>query len=175
MTASPAALLNLDKDFRKNSRFDWTNRTHLPIFPMIWNDRGIPVAGRIPTGMLMGQGRQIQSLGQRILLIAVAIQGITPDPDDLASSRSVLVLCPALADDDAGRGVDDWPDDACAVPPLNLGWPKRQKAEEPRLAGLRTAPSPGPILPGDDPRLVSQAGIPVRFPRIIHALCRLIC
>jgi hypothetical protein len=155
--------------------FDWIDRANLPIFPLIGTDLGIPVVGRIPPGMLMGQGRRVQSLCRRILLIAVAIQGITPDAADLAPAQSLMLLGPALAADEADRGVDEGPDEACTVPPIPVSGPKRPRAEEPPRADFLAAQPPGQALPGDDPRLVSRASIPVRFPRIIHSLCRLLC
>jgi len=155
--------------------FDWIDRANLPIFPLIGTDLGIPVVGRIPAGMLMGQGRRIQSVYRRILLIAVAIQGITPDAADLASAQSLMRLGPALADDQADRGVDEWPYEACTVPPIHVGGTKRPRAEQPPPADFLAAQPPGQPLPGDDPRLVSRASIPVRSPRIIHSLCRLLC
>src|SRR5262245_45133476 len=106
-----------------------------------------------PQGRQMGQGKWVQSLGQRLLLIAVAIQGITPDADDLASTKALVLLCPVLASDEVSGGGDEWPDDACDLPPLHLGWPRRQQAEEPLLAGLLTTQFPGQIRPGDDHRL----------------------
>ena len=112
---------------------------------------------------------------RRILLIAVAIQGITPDAADLASARLLVLLCPALADDEACPGVDEWPDQACTVPPIRVGGTKPPKVEEPPRDDVLAAQPPGQALPGDDPGLVGRASIPVRSPRIIHSLCRLLC
>jgi hypothetical protein len=124
--------------------------------------------------MLMGQGRRIQSVYRRILLIAVAIQGITPDAADLASARLLVLLCPALADE-ACRGVDPWPDEAGTVPPIRVSGPKRQGAKDPPRADFPASQPPTQALPGDDPQFVGRASIPVRSPRIIHSLCRLLC
>src|SRR5262249_23407864 len=155
--------------------FDWIDRANLPIFPLIGTDLGIPVVGRIPAGMLMGQGRRIQSVYRRILLIAVAIQGITPGAADLASARSLVLLCPALPHDEACRGGALWPDEACTVSPIRVNGPKRQWAKDPPPADFLASQPPVQALPGDRPRLVGRASIPVRSPRIIHSLCRLLC
>lgn len=123
----------------------------------------------------MGQGRRLPALGQGILLIAVAIQGITPDAHDLASTRSIVLLCPDLVDPDAGRDLDDGPDDACTPMLLHLGWPRRQTAADPRLPHVLLTPPPGRILSGADPRPVTRPGSSARVPHMIQSTCRLRC
>jgi hypothetical protein len=124
----------------------------------------------------MGQGRRHHAVWRRIVLIAAAIQGITPDVCDLASTKSTMLLYPILAPDAAAApGGDEWPDDVCALPLLSRGWLRGKKPEPTRLPGLTTAESPRQALPDDESQPASPVAIPVRFPRLILTLCRLLC
>jgi hypothetical protein len=123
----------------------------------------------------MGQGRGLHAVWQRILLIAVAIQGITPDVYDLASTHSFVLVCPTLAPDDAAApGGDEWPDDVCELPRLSQTWLRGQE-EATQLLGLITAGSPRQLLPGEEDRPARPVAVPVRLPHLIHALCRFLC
>jgi hypothetical protein len=123
----------------------------------------------------MGQGRRLHAVWRRVLLIAVVIQGITPDVYDLASTRSFALLCPILAPEDAAApSGDEWPDDVCELPLLSQSWLKGQEGAT-QLPGFITAGSARQILPGDTDRPARPVAVPRRFPRLIHALCRLLC
>jgi hypothetical protein len=61
----------------------------------------------------MGQGSLLQTSCLRILLIAAAIQGVTPDSKDLASIHALKLICPVLAGSDQATDVDEFPDDVC--------------------------------------------------------------
>jgi hypothetical protein len=55
----------------------------------------------------MGQGRRFPHFWRCIILIATAIQGITPDPQDLASLKLLRMICPILGPDFRSRGEDE--------------------------------------------------------------------
>ena len=61
----------------------------------------------------MGQGRLSHTICLQFLLIASAIQGVTPDAHDLASIRALRLFCLLLAN--AGTLADDdgLPDEVC--------------------------------------------------------------
>jgi hypothetical protein len=61
----------------------------------------------------MAKGRLFRIFCLQILLIALAIQGITPDAGDLASVNALKLFCPALTDSDQPVNDDDFPDDVC--------------------------------------------------------------
>jgi hypothetical protein len=61
----------------------------------------------------MGQGRRIRSWIRCFLLIAGAIQGITPDARDLSSPFAIRVILPSQAGPDDFRDEDDPRDDVC--------------------------------------------------------------
>jgi hypothetical protein len=63
--------------------------------------------------MVMGQGRLFHPICLHFLLIATAIQGVTPDAHDLASIKALCLFCPALADSSSLGDDDDLPDDVC--------------------------------------------------------------
>jgi hypothetical protein len=48
-----------------------------------------------------------------MLLIAVAIQGTTPDPDDVSSMNALRLLCPIVGDLGSGVSHDGFPDEVC--------------------------------------------------------------
>jgi hypothetical protein len=123
----------------------------------------------------MGQGRRLQAVWRPIVLIAVAVQGITPDGYDLASTKSFALLCPILAPEDAAApSEDEWPDDVCELPLLSQGWLIGQE-EGMQLLGHIAAGSARQVLPGDKDRPARPVAVPLRSPRLIHALCRLLC
>jgi len=49
----------------------------------------------------------------RFLLIALAVQGITADAEDLASINALRLLCLVPADFERLDDGDEWPDDVC--------------------------------------------------------------
>jgi hypothetical protein len=63
--------------------------------------------------MVMGHGRLFHRICLHSLLIAVAIQGVTPDAQDLASFNALRLFCPALADTSNLDDNNDLPDDVC--------------------------------------------------------------
>ena len=61
----------------------------------------------------MSQGRLARLHYVQFLLVVLAIQGITPDAHDLASSRTLRLFTPLLTDVDTPVEQDEWPDDVC--------------------------------------------------------------
>jgi hypothetical protein len=61
----------------------------------------------------MCQGKPRHAAGVWIFLIAVAIQGATPDAHNLASLNSIRVLCPFLSWPEKLADNDDLPDEVC--------------------------------------------------------------
>jgi hypothetical protein len=123
----------------------------------------------------MGQGRHIQLPLRGILLIAMAIQGITPDTDDLASNRAITVLLPILNDDQSPCDEVDSPDDVCELVQLD---PVRQllsKAEEGFYLGLSALPASGQDLRCGAALRAFLCGGALQPPLRIEALCRMIC
>jgi hypothetical protein len=61
----------------------------------------------------MSQGRLSRLHCLQLLLVALAIQGITPDAHDLASCHALRLFSPLLTDSDTPVEQDEWPDDVC--------------------------------------------------------------
>jgi hypothetical protein len=78
----------------------------------------------------MSQGRLSRLPCLLLLLIVVAIQGITPDAQDLASTRTLRLIATTLTDRDLPAEHDEWPDDVCnpasCADTVKLPWSRRQ-------------------------------------------------
>jgi hypothetical protein len=61
----------------------------------------------------MSHGRLSHLPCLQLLLVVLAIQGITPDAQDLASSHAFQLFAPSLNDLDSPAQQDEWPDDVC--------------------------------------------------------------
>jgi len=61
----------------------------------------------------MGQGRLSHTICLKVLLIASAIQGVTPDAQDLASIKALRFFCPVVAEAGSLADDDDLPDEVC--------------------------------------------------------------
>jgi hypothetical protein len=61
----------------------------------------------------MCQGRRCHSVVLYSLLLVAAIQGMTPDSQDLASLNAVRVVCPLLASPKSLATDDGLPDEVC--------------------------------------------------------------
>ena len=57
--------------------------------------------------------RRFISATSVVLLIAVAIQGATPDPDDISSMNALRLLCRAAGDAGSALNDDGLPDQVC--------------------------------------------------------------
>jgi hypothetical protein len=71
----------------------------------------------------MRQGRSHATLIRCLLLLVTAVQGLTPDHDDLASSRALVLLCPSSPDNPSFQIDDDSPDEVCEIlESFQTGW-----------------------------------------------------
>jgi hypothetical protein len=122
----------------------------------------------------MGQGRHSSYRFWGVLLIAVAIQGITPDSEDVASPRAILLLS-ANFSDHSFQNEDEWPDDVCEVA---------------RFQSIRLAPGPKghlrtselsafeihePLHSCQAPERPSLGSLDASSLRLIYSLCRVRC
>ena len=133
---------------------------------------------RVHWAIGMCHGRLCHSVWLYFLLIAIAIQGVTPDARDLASGNALLLFCPALADSRDLTGEDGLPDEVCgpAQPELSVGL--RGRAEPNELANR-----PSGTTDQLDPFLIhlgalqshDRVGKHPRLDHLIYALCRLKC
>ena len=126
----------------------------------------------------MCQGRLCHSVWLNCLLIAVAIQGVTPDAHDLASLNSLVMFCADLADSRDLAGEDGLPDEVCgpAQPEIGVGLRGRVEPNDlvDRLSGMTDQHD---LLTSHRGALRSQApgGKHVRLDDLVYALCRLKC
>jgi hypothetical protein len=63
--------------------------------------------------MFMGHGRPFHSTVLHVILIALAIQGVTPDAYDLASLNALRLFCPLLGLPTKLTDDDELPDEIC--------------------------------------------------------------
>jgi hypothetical protein len=128
--------------------------------------------------MGMCQGRLCHRVSFCFLLIAVAIQGVTPDAQDLASLKSLLLFCPALANSIDLAGEDGLPDEVCgpAEPDSVLGSRSRTEPNELASKHLGLAEKHNPLLSHKGAhRSRGEGGEHSRPDELIYALCRLRC
>jgi hypothetical protein len=125
----------------------------------------------------MGQARRARSIPAYFLLFALAIQGITPDAQDLASLNALRLFCPQLADLKSLPGDDESLDDVCGPADLEM-YQAIRKLMVSRASrflsfvstGHRTRMATWDILP-----LPSPLGRDARIGDLIQSLCRLTC
>jgi hypothetical protein len=123
----------------------------------------------------MGQGRLIPSCCRRVILIAVAIQGLTPDLHDLTSSSALRFLCPYRVDSSTFPVDDDSPDDVCELIPWSLRLERSRDLVDLGPAGLASVA--GFAESRWSPIADSSLDIAI-VPRVhpsIYELCRLAC
>jgi len=125
----------------------------------------------------MGQGRLSQAFCLHILLIALAIQGITPDSNDLASSNALKLFCPFLTDADRMVDEDKFPDDVCEPVRVEIDLCRCQLADFDGLPFPRfaTAEAQWGRVKSDALPFVARDGTLIRIDGLIHSLCRLKC
>jgi len=122
----------------------------------------------------MGQGRRFQAIALLVLLIATAIQGITPDAQDLASLKALRLICLVPANSTDLADEDESPDIVCgpAQPVMNLRMRRADRVPLPRFVptdlSLGLFHSNSLQLPCPDSRIPRADGL-------IHILCRLTC
>ena len=113
----------------------------------------------------------------RTLLIAVAIQGITADSQDLASINALRLLCLVPAEFDFLDDGDEWPDDVCEASAVGMNRLVLRKTE----SDLASA---GYFHGHDDStdkfeqsaaRIGARSGPFSTGTTLIRSLCRLLC
>ena len=125
----------------------------------------------------MSQGRLSQLPCLQVLLIALAIQGITPDAQDLASVNAVRIFCPILTELDTASQQDEWPDDVC-VPVRSgarLAFPQLRIRD--KLPTFEPAMTEARFQPIDlaSSRFAAHQGRCASIIDLTCSLCRLIC
>jgi hypothetical protein len=123
----------------------------------------------------MGQGRHFPSLTSGILLIAVAIQGMAPDAQDISSPRAILLLCPILGDEHSFQDEDDSPDDVCEMAQLISSGLACHQRNDLRSSSLPPFVALGPLRPSRTRPLACNGGLDEPSLRLIDSLCCLRC
>jgi hypothetical protein len=127
--------------------------------------------------MFMGQGWRFHPICLHFLLFATAIQGVTPDAQDLASSNGLRLFGRALAGTNTLDDDDGLPDDVCRPVEFEMDSVVRGRSESDdqplrafasielqlltiRSNALRSAPGDGAVT---------------RINDMIDSMCRLDC
>jgi hypothetical protein len=100
----------------------------------------------------MDPATRFHSISAHLLLIAVSIQGFTPDLNDLASLRALHVLCPFTNHSSPWEDQGDLPDEICE--PVQAG----RKMSVRGMVDETTAPESHPGL-GDSGQETGQSGM----------------
>jgi hypothetical protein len=139
----------------------------------------VSVSSRVVSGfsevLIMRQVRPDQSIGFGILLIAIAIQGVTPDAHDLGSTRSLQLLGLIPQGVERLADGDGTPDEVCGAARYLAGGSTiviPGELPETRLAPPSYVRSPSPTVSGRD---ASNRGYGGTIDRDFDLLCRLIC
>jgi hypothetical protein len=88
--------------------------------------------------VMMGQGRQFAYFWLCIVLVATAMQGITPDAQDLASLKLLRMICSTLGSDFGSPGEDEPAPEVCEPFRMDQGARNPQGANEIPPPGLIT-------------------------------------
>jgi hypothetical protein len=100
--------------------------------------------------VMMGQGRRFAYFWLCIVLVATAMQGITPDAQDLASLKLLRMICPTFGSDLGSPGEDEPAAQVCEPLQRDQGARKPQTANE--------IPPPGWITIAISPKTFSRDG-----------------
>ena len=126
-------------------------------------------------GVIMGQGRRFPHFWRCIILIAAAIQGITPDPQDLASLKLLRMICPMVGADVESHEDHESAGDVCEPLQMDRGSRIRQLARKtPRRGRIAIITCPEIVSP-DLCRVASHRNEHPRPHGLIHSLGRLRC
>jgi hypothetical protein len=126
----------------------------------------------------MCQVKPRHDLGVWMLLIAVAIQGVTPDAHDLASLNCIRLLCPFLSGQEELADNDDLPDEVCGPIQPETHAVLRGEDEhgwQPGFAALVTVHAQRLSLAVEIYRNGCRNATNRRRAELIHSLCRLHC
>ena len=124
----------------------------------------------------MSHGRLSRTICLQFLLIASAIQGITPDAQDLGSIKALRLFCPLLADVNSLAEDDGLPDEVCgpaqSAVALFIRLATSGDLTHPAFASIES------ILPACQEhavRSVTRHSCSARIADLIYTLCRINC
>jgi hypothetical protein len=124
----------------------------------------------------MSQGRLYHLIWLQLSLIAVAVQGITPDAQDMASLKALWLLCLPLADSGVPSDDDGTPDEVCEPVGAQINRIARQPV------GCDEQVRPVSVSIESRPNSVAAAGSMIGKPArtnsgdgLVFDLCRLNC
>jgi hypothetical protein len=127
------------------------------------------------TGVLMGHGRHTRALIGGWLLIASAIQGITPDARDLCSPAAIKLLVAHATRPADFRNEDDSTDEMALVADRSAPLQDWQQQVAPRFASSAwTEPVVADAAPTTSSRPTTMVEITPGL-GLFEALCRLRC
>ena len=111
------------------------------------------------------------------LLIATAIQGLTPDAHDLSSLNALRVICPALAGSNTEPQDDGLPDEVCAPATIETKQASHPNAaSNDRVTFARAANEYAGITANSSAYRSRKDGSDMkRTDDLLHCLCRLNC
>jgi hypothetical protein len=124
----------------------------------------------------MGQGRLSHTICLQFLLIASAIQGVTPDAKDLASIKALWFFCPVLAEANSLADDDGLPDDVCE--PVRSAADLMIRTAKPGDVPYPSFASTDSLLPAFQTnalRSVSRHCFSAKIDELIYTLCRINC
>jgi hypothetical protein len=127
--------------------------------------------------VIMSQGRLFRLPCLQVLLIAFAVQGITPDAQDLASINALRIFCPILNKFDTAADQDEWPDDVCEPVHSGAGLSFPQPRDRSGTSAFELAMTEArfrPIEPPSHRFMPAQANL-ATMADLTCSLCRLLC
>jgi hypothetical protein len=125
----------------------------------------------------MCQGRLSHTVRLHLVLIACAIQGVTPDPQDLASNNCLLILFPTLADPNCLIDDNGMPDEVCrpAESEIDSLWRASAASNELPCSAHASRERPAHTIHASAARVPDWGGDLARVGELIYSLCRLNC
>jgi hypothetical protein len=125
----------------------------------------------------MSHGRPSRSRSLPLLLLALAIQAIAPDGQDLASIQALQRIAPGLTDFDSPLQQDEWPDDVCEPAPSasRVAAACRKDLGSPLIFGLAIARPQTQLV--EDPSISGRTRhrVPSAVQDPLRSLGRMIC
>jgi hypothetical protein len=116
-----------------------------------------------------------RSVGLRLLLVVVGIQGITPDPNDLASSRAFQVLLSESQSSGHWQHEDDGNGEVSRPIRTESDSMARQRVEQTRDVDFASIGSMPDALMSKIRGIAGPPGGLMGPDQLIHLLCHLMC
>ncbi len=135
----------------------------------------VPFVDPIEMGHDHGPRKGIPHFWWCIILIATANQGITPDPQDLASQKLLQIILPISRSDFEATGEDESVANVCEPLQMDQGSRIRQVANKIPLPGQVAIRTCSEIFSPDLRRVASHNNEDMRPHGLMHALVRLRC